>query len=50
MLTIGKRISRNGYRGLVAAVGCIEGERYYWLILRGGVVAMIPAVALEVEV
>jgi hypothetical protein len=35
--------------GKVSAVGCIQGERYYWLLSKEGVVSMIPADFLELE-
>ena len=47
MLTLGEYVEINGWRGVVSAVGCLGGERYYWLI-DDGVVSMIPACALEI--
>ncbi len=33
--------------GEVSAVGCIDGERYYWMVGQHGDVSMIPADATE---
>ena len=33
--------------GKIAAVGNIGGERYYWMVSRGGAVSMMPAVVVE---
>ena len=32
--------------GKVSMVGCIEGERYYWVVGYAGGVALIPASAI----
>lgn len=33
--------------GIVEAVGCISGERYYWLIDQHGSISMMPAFVVE---
>ena len=35
--------------GIIAMIGCIEGERYYWMIDRHGVVSMMPACVVETQ-
>jgi len=49
LLFPGARIDRNGYAGTIGAVGFTGGERYYWLTLDDGGIAMLPAIALEEE-
>jgi hypothetical protein len=33
--------------GVIGAVGCIQGERYYWLVDKHGSVSMMPADVVE---
>ena len=33
--------------GEIVMVGCLQGERYYWMIDHFGVVSMIPDCALD---
>lgn len=44
MLLPGQRVNPWGEIG---AVGCIHGERYYWLIDCHGTVSMMPADVVE---
>lgn len=32
--------------GKIAAIGMVEGERYYWMVGKGGI-SMIPAATAE---
>jgi hypothetical protein len=51
LLAVGSRIDYCGTRMLVAAVGIVGGERYYWLTHRNGLdVAMVPAFVLEARI
>ena len=33
--------------GRIVAVGCLKGERYYWLVDQHKTVSMMPAVIVE---
>ena len=48
LIAPGTTILHGEGRWIVGAVGVTVGERYYWLV-RGGDVAMVPAVVLAEE-
>lgn len=47
MLPIGTRASLGpDAEGRIEAIGALSGERYYWLLMDNGTVAMMPANAV----
>lgn len=42
-----KSLGDTTYWGEIVAIGFMNGERYYWMIDKRGVVSMIPARVME---